>query len=73
MRERVRLWLRALKTLSRDPRIPRPVRWLLVVSVLPIPGPIDEAVGLLVLGVIAVFWRPVLRDALTQAHQRPTD
>lgn len=61
---RVRRLLSALKALARDPRIPKPVRWVLVLSLLPVPGPFDEAVGLVALGLIAVFWRPVLRDVL---------
>ena len=66
---RLKVALRAAKTLARDPRIPRPVRWLLLASALPIPGPVDEAIGLLVLAVIALFWRPVLRDAVKQARE----
>jgi hypothetical protein len=63
--------LRTVKALARDPRIPRPVRWLLVVGLLPIPGPFDEAVALIALGLIAAFWRPVLREI--RAEQSPTD
>ena len=73
---RLRRLLRAVKSLARDPRIPRPVRWILVASLLPVPGPFDEAIGLIALGIIFVFWRPVLRDALQtddsrQAEQKP--
>lgn len=64
--------------LARDPRIPRPVRWILVLSLLPVPGPFDEAVGLVALGLIAVLWRPVLRDVLgrespEQARSQPAE
>jgi hypothetical protein len=31
-------------------------------SLLPVPGPFDEAVALTALGLIAVFWRPALRE-----------
>jgi hypothetical protein len=31
-------------------------------SLLPVPGPFDEVVALVALGLIAVFWRPALRD-----------
>jgi hypothetical protein len=41
---RLKVLLRTLKALARDPRIPRPIRWLLVFGLLPIPGPFDEAV-----------------------------
>jgi hypothetical protein len=33
-----------VKLLARDPRVPRPVRALIVAGLLPIPGPFDEAV-----------------------------
>jgi hypothetical protein len=45
------------------------VRWLLMLSLLPVPGPFDELAGLLVLGLIALWWRPVLREALTSSAQ----
>jgi hypothetical protein len=68
---RLRRWLRAVKTLARDPRIPRPVRWILLASLLPVPGPFDEAVGLIALGLIYLFWREVLRDALRSDAEKP--
>lgn len=68
---RVKALLRTLKALARDPRIPRPVRWLLVLGLLPIPGPFDEAVALIALGLIATFWRPVLREV--RAEQRAAE
>jgi hypothetical protein len=61
---RLKMLLRAARRLARDPRIPRPVRWVLLLSVLPVPGPVDEVVGLVALAAIALFWRPVLREAL---------
>ena len=55
--------LRATRTLVRDERIPRPLRWLGAVALLPIPGPVDEA-ALLVLALLLLgFHRPALRDA----------
>lgn len=60
---------RVARSLARDPRLPRPVRWLLMLSLLPVPGPFDELAGLLVLGLIALWWRPVLREALTSSAQ----
>jgi hypothetical protein len=68
--KRIEALLRTVKALARDPRIPRPVRWLLVVGLLPIPGPFDEAVALIALGLIAAFCRPVLREI--RAEQSPT-
>jgi hypothetical protein len=69
--ERVTALLRTLKALVRDPWIPRPIRWLLVVGLLPIPGPFDEAVLLVALGLIAVFCRPVYRQIKAEAATQP--
>jgi hypothetical protein len=74
---RLKVWLRTLKALARDPRIPRPIRWLLVVGLLPVPGPVDEAVLIVALGLIAVFCRPIYREIRAKAaeespDQRPT-
>ena len=69
--ERTRSLLRLLPALVRDGRIPRSIRWLLVIGLLPIPGPFDEAVGLVALGLIAVFYRGVLRDIRSDQHERP--
>lgn len=57
------------RLLARDPRIPRPVRALIVVGLLPVPGPFDEVVlvGSLVLllairpGLIRALWRESAR------------
>jgi hypothetical protein len=64
---RLKVLLRTLKALARDPRIPRPLRALLVIGLLPIPGPFDEAVLLLAFGLIAVFCRPIYREIKAQA------
>jgi hypothetical protein len=63
----VRRLLRALKLVARDPRIPRPVRAVAAFGLLPIPGPIDEAVLLLIAPVFALFYRQELRDAWHEA------
>lgn len=70
--DRVKRLAKTVQALAKDPRIPRPVRWLLVAALLPIPGPFDEAIGLLALGLIAVFWRPVLREIRAQ-QQAPCE
>jgi len=57
--------VRFLKALAADPAVPRPIRWLLLFAVLPIPGPVDELAGALALfllrrlrpGVVARHWR----------------
>lgn len=59
---RLRILVGAVGALARDPRVPRPLRWLSVMGLLPVPGPFDEAVALIALGLIAAFWRPALQD-----------
>ncbi len=68
--ERTRALLRLLPALARDSRIPRPIRWLLVIGLLPIPGPVDEAVGLVAVGLIALFYRQVLREVRDEQRAR---
>ena len=62
--------IRAVRLLARDQRIPRPIRGLIAFGLLPIPGPVDEAVLLLVAGVLALFYRAPLRDAWHSAGSR---
>lgn len=57
----------AVKHVARDGRIPRPLRGLAAFAVLPIPGPVDEAVLLVVGGLMWAFYRDALRDAWAQA------
>jgi len=54
--------IEAVKILARDGRIPKPLRGLVAFGVLPIPGPVDEVV-LLIVGPISlgVLSRPVPR------------
>ena len=59
--------IRAVKILARDGRIPRPVRGLAAFGVLPIPGPLDEAVLLIVGLILWVFYRDRLREAWSQS------
>jgi hypothetical protein len=59
----VRRLIRAAKLVAVDPRIPRRLRGLAAFGLLPIPGPLDEAV-LVVVGAIAwLCYREALRDA----------
>jgi len=61
--------LELAKLLARDPRIPRPVRALIVIGLLTVPGPFDEVVlvGSLVLllvirpGLFRALWRESAR------------
>jgi hypothetical protein len=59
--------IRAVKMLARDGRIPRPLRGLAAFGVLPIPGPFDEAVLLVVGLILWTFYRDRLRDAWSEA------
>ncbi len=52
---------------ARGGRIPRPIRWPAALGLLPVPGPFDEAVLLLVGVVLLAFYRRPLREAWTQA------
>ena len=55
--------IQAVKLLASDGRVPKPLRGLLVIGLLPIPGPFDEAVLLVVALPMLLFYRATLRDA----------
>jgi hypothetical protein len=55
--------IRAVRILARDGRIPRPLRWLVVLGVAPVPGPFDEAVLLVAASLLFAFYRESMRDA----------
>jgi hypothetical protein len=60
---------RAVRIVVGHGGIPRPIRWLAAFALLPIPGPFDEAVLLLVALVLLGFYREELRGAWTDAEQ----
>jgi hypothetical protein len=62
--------IRATKLIVRDGRIPKPLRWLAGLALLPIPGPFDEAVLLLVAPLLFVFYREPMREAWAQSRVR---
>ena len=62
----VRRTVGAMKVLARDPRIPKPLRWIAALGLLPIPGPVDEAVLLLVAPIFILFYRVPMREAWQQ-------
>jgi hypothetical protein len=63
----VRRLLHALELAARDRRIPRSVRAVAAFGLLPIPGPVDEAVLLLIAPVFALFYRRELAEAWQKA------
>ena len=67
MRPGIRRLVRAVALLARDGRVPRPLRGLVAFGLLPLPGPFDEAVLLLVALILWVFYRDSLRRAWGQA------
>jgi hypothetical protein len=52
---------------ARDSRIPKPVRWAAGIGLMPIPGPVDEVVLLLVAPILAAFYREPMREAWERA------
>ena len=54
---------RAVRIVVGHERIPRPLRWLVAFGLLPIPGPFDEAVLLVVALILFVFYRRQLKQA----------
>jgi hypothetical protein len=52
-----------MKLLARDQRIPKPLRWVAGLALLPIPGPVDEVILLLVAPILFAFYREPVRDA----------
>jgi hypothetical protein len=62
--------IRAVKLLALDDRIPKPLRWFAALGLLPVPGPLDEAVLLIVGLLMFVFHRGPLREAWAQAGTR---
>ena len=67
MRQRLARTVRAVGLLARDRRIPRPLRWLAGLALLPIPGPFDELVLLLLAPVFFAFYREQMREAWARA------
>jgi hypothetical protein len=55
--------VRAVRIAATDKRIPRPLRWLAALGLAPIPGPLDEALLLIVAIPLGLFYRGPLADA----------
>jgi hypothetical protein len=60
--------IRAVRIAATDSRIPKPLRGLAAVGLLPIPGPFDEALLLLVALPLVVFYRRPLAEAWASAN-----
>jgi hypothetical protein len=58
--------VRSVRIVVRDGQIPRPLRWGAAMGLMPLPGPFDEVVLLIVAGALWLFYR----DRLTEAWQR---
>jgi hypothetical protein len=67
MRSFLKRTAKAVRIVLGHGGIPRPIRWLAAFGLLPIPGPFDEAVLLLVALILFVFYRRALREAWKQA------
>jgi hypothetical protein len=63
----IRRLIRAVKILAGDGRIPWPLRGLAAIGLLPVPGPFDEAVLVVVGAILYGFYREPLREAWRQA------
>ena len=61
----------AVRIAATDARIPRPLRWLAVLGLLPIPGPFDEAALLVAAVPLGLFYRGPLREAWQAAEAVP--
>ena len=59
----------AIRILARDERIPKPLRLVAGIGLLPIPGPVDEVVLLLVAPVFVVFFREPMREAWSRSEE----
>jgi hypothetical protein len=61
--------IRAVRLLARDGRIPKPLRGAAALGLLPVPGPVDEAVLLVVAMLLWVFYREPLLESWRRARE----
>ena len=53
----------AVRYAARDDRIPKQLRWLVALGLLPVPGPFDEIVLLVAAVPLGLFYREPLAEA----------
>jgi hypothetical protein len=46
--------------------VPKLLRWIAAIGLLPLPGPVDEVVLLLVAPILLIFYRQPMREAWQQ-------
>jgi hypothetical protein len=63
----IRRTIRAVTILARDGKIPKPLRGAAALGLLPLPGPFDEAVLLLVALLLWIFYPDRLKEAWQRA------
>lgn len=59
--------IRALRLAATNERIPKSLRWLVALGLLPVPGPFDEAVLLIAAVPLALFYRAPFAEAWKRA------
>lgn len=69
MRAFLRRTIRASALVAKDPEVPRPLRAAAGIGLLPIPGPLDEVVLILVAAVLWILYRVRLRSAWERAGE----
>jgi hypothetical protein len=52
--------IRAVRLVARDDQIPPRLRWLAALGLLPVPGPLDEALLVILAAILWFFYRPRL-------------
>lgn len=67
----IRKTIRAVGIVARDGQIPKPLRGAVAFGLLPVPGPFDEAVLLLVGAALWLFYPDRIRLAWRQADIGP--
>ena len=68
----IRRTIRAVAIVARDGKIPKPLRWATALGLLPVLGPFDEAVLLLVGLLLWVFYPDRLKEAWYRAERPNT-